>query len=166
MKILTKKLVSKTFRLGVAVKFLIGIFEFLAGLAFALSGKAILNSFIIFLAQQELQEDPSDFIINFLAKTSADFSVSTHVFTVVYLLFHGFINIFLAVSLLKNKMWAYFSAMAAFTVFIIYQLFRFFHTHSLLLLALTVFDIIVVIVVWLEYRNKFVKIIKDLESGA
>jgi uncharacterized membrane protein len=38
--------------------------------------------------------------------------------------------------------------------FIAYQLYRYTHTHSLALIALTVFDAIVIWLVWLEWRDR------------
>jgi uncharacterized membrane protein len=69
------------------------------------------------------------------------------------LVFHGAVNIFLAVALLKNKMWAYPWAISGFCLFAIYQIFRYFHTYSLLLLILTIFDIFIISLVWMEYKN-------------
>jgi uncharacterized membrane protein len=38
------------------------------------------------------------------------------------------------------------------SLFIVYQLYRFFYTRSLGLIVLTVFDLIVMILIWHEYR--------------
>src|SRR3989441_7724224 len=39
------------------------------------------------------------------------------------------------------------------SIFLLYQLYRFSHTHSLGLLSLSIFDIFVASLVWLEYRR-------------
>ena len=136
------------------IKSIFGFFEILAGIVFAISGRLIVNNLIIALTQQEISEDPNDFFANFLVKAANSFSAGSHIFAVVYLIFHGLINIFLAVALLKNKIWAYPWAMTGFSIFIIYQIFRYFHTHSLLLLFLTIFDIFIVLIIFLEYNSK------------
>ena len=153
-KNIIKKFIDKSFELGLFAKFLIGVFEFLAGIVFLVSGQLILNNFIAILAQQEVADDPDNFIVNYLTQVANNFSVGTHIFAVAYLIFHGFINIFLAVFLLKNKIWAYPWAIGGFGLFIIYQIYRYFHTYSLLLLLLTIFDIFIVVIISLEYRNK------------
>jgi len=56
--------------------------------------------------------------------------------------------------LLKNKIWAYPLAMAGFGSFTIYQVFRYFHNHSILLLFLILFDILMIAVILLEYKTK------------
>ena len=152
--IFNRKTIERIFDLGLLIKFFVGVSEFLAGIVFLISGQAIMNSFIIFLAQQEVADDPDDFIVNYLTKMANNLSVGTHTFAVIYLVFHGLINIFLAVALLKNKMWAYPWAVGGFGLFIIYQLSIYFYTHSFLLLLLTVFDIFIVVIILLEYKSK------------
>jgi uncharacterized membrane protein len=151
--IFSKKIIDRIFELVILIKFLFGFFEVLAGIVLAISGRLMINNLIIALTQQEIIEDPNDFFSNILIKATSSLSVGSHVFAVVYLIFHGFINVFLAVSLLKNKVWAYPWAIAGFSVFIIYQVFRYFHTYSILLLFLTFFDIFIVLFIFLEYRK-------------
>ena len=153
-KFLNKKLVDKAFEIGILVKAIFGFFEVLVGIVFAISGKLIVNNLIIALTQQEVSEDPKDLIANYLIHISRNFSVGTNVFAVSYLIFHGLTNIILAVALVKNKIWAYHWALTGFSLFIIYQVFRYFDTHSSLLLFLTLFDIFVVIIIILEYNSK------------
>ena len=149
-----RKLIDKIFEVVILVKSFFGFFEVLAGIVFAVSGKLIINNFIIELAQQEILEDPNDIIANYLINSLRDFSAGSYLFAVMYLILHGAANIFLAMALLKNKIWAYHWAMVGFTLFIIYQVYRYFHTHSLLLLFLTLFDVFIVIIIILEYRKK------------
>ena len=151
---LNKKLIDRFFEIGIWGKFLIGIFEFLAGVIYWISGPVILNQFIIFLAQQEVAEDPNDVVVIYLAKMAGALSVGTHIFAIVYLIFHGAINIFLVVALAQNKTWAYHSALTGFSAFIVYQFYRYSYNHSLLLLFLTFFDIFIVTMIFLEYRGK------------
>lgn len=159
MKIVVKirELIDKIFDVGVLLKAVFGVFEVLGGILLAVSGKLVLNNFIIDLAQQEISEDPNDLIANFLINTSNNFYYNAHIFAIVYLIAHGVINIFLTVSLLKNRIWAYPWAIILFGVFIIYQFYRFFHTFSLSLLFLTMFDIFIVLVIWLEWNRKKIK---------
>lgn len=153
--IFSKKLIDKIFELGILIKSFFGFFEILAGFVLAISGRLAINNLIIALTQQEIAEDPNDFFANYLIKASNNFSAGGHIFAVIYLIFHGVVNIFLATALLKNKIWAYPWALAGFSFFIIYQIFRYFHTHSLLLLLLTIFDIFIVLIILLEYRKKY-----------
>jgi uncharacterized membrane protein len=81
-----------------------------------------------------------------------NFSVSSQHFYAFYLLSHGVVKIFLVIGLLKNKLWSYPASLAVMSLFIVYQLYRFFYTRSLGLIVLTVFDLIVMILIWHEYR--------------
>ncbi|MEK7562591.1 MAG: DUF2127 domain-containing protein [Patescibacteria group bacterium] len=150
----SKKIIDRTFEISVLLKAFFGFFEILGGILFAISDKFILNNFIIHMAQQEIAEDPSDLIANFLIKSADNLANGTQIFAVVYLIFHGAVNIFLAVSLLKNKIWAYPWAMGLFSGFVIYQVYRYFHTYSLSLLFLMLFDVFIIIIIWLEYKRK------------
>jgi uncharacterized membrane protein len=159
IKIISKKLIDKIFDIVILIKSFFGIFEVLAGIVLAISGRLIANNLIVALTQQEISEDPNDFIANYLIKTANSFSSGIHIFPIIYLIFHGLVNIFLAIALLKNKIWAYPWAMAGFGLFAVYQVYRYFHTHSLLLLLLTLFDIFIVAIILLEYKNKKKKLI-------
>ena len=154
MKIFTRKLIDKIFEIVVLIKSLFGFFEILAGIIFAVSGKLIVNNIIVALTQQEIADDPYDFFANYLIKTANNFSSGTNIFAVVYLIFHGIVNVSLVIALLKDKIWAYHWAMVGFTFFIVYQIYRYLHTHSLLLLFLIIFDIFFVFIIFLEYRKK------------
>jgi uncharacterized membrane protein len=145
------KIIDRIFEVGVLIKALFGVFELLAGVMFAISGEKILNGLIILVTRQEIIEDPNDTIANYLIKMSTDMSFGTQAFAIFYLLFHGVMNIFFAVFLLKEKIWAYPAAISVFGAFIIYQIYRLMHTHSLVLLCLIIFDIFIIIFVWLEY---------------
>ena len=156
-KFFSIKLVDKIFDIGILTKFFFGFFEVLAGIVFAVSGRLIVNNIIVALTQQEISEDPGDSIANYLVKLANSFNPGTHIFAVIYLIFHGSVNIFLATSLAKNKIWAFPWAIAGFGLFIFYQTYRYYHTHSLLLLLLTLFDIFVVLIILIEYGRKFKK---------
>jgi uncharacterized membrane protein len=147
------KLIDKIFEIGVLIKSLFGFFEILVGMVFAVSGKMITDNFLVNIAQQEIADDPNDIFANYIIKTVNDFSAGTYLFTVVYLIFHGLVNLILAMALLKNKIWIYPWSMAAFGSFIVYQIYRYFHTHSFALLFLIAFDVLFVALIFLEYNK-------------
>lgn len=157
-KVSIKKIIDRTFEIGILIKSFFGFFEVLTGIIFAISDRFIMNNFIILMAQQEIADDPNDFVANFLIKSASSIANGSQIFAVIYLIFHGVVNISLAIALLKNKIWAYPWAMAGFGFFIIYQVYRYFHTHSFLLLLLTLFDIFIIFIILLEYRRKIKKV--------
>jgi len=153
-KIVIKKIIDKTFDIGILIKSIFGLFEILVGIVLAISGRIIVDNLVTALTQQEISEDPKDFISNILINTANNYSAGSHIFAIVYLIFHGAVNIYLAVALVKKKTWAYHSALTGFGIFILYQIYRYIHTHSPLLLLLTLFDIFIVVMIFLEYRGK------------
>jgi uncharacterized membrane protein len=54
--------------------------------------------------------------------------------------------------LLRNKLWAYPASLVILSLFIAYQVYRFSYTHSVGLVVLTAFDLIVMVLIWHEYR--------------
>lgn len=153
-----KKIIDKLFYIGVLLKSLFGFFEILAGIFIAVSGEKLLNNFLLDMAMNEIAHDPNDFIATHFIYWSVDLYLGAKFFAIIYLIAHGVINIFLAVALMKNKIWAFPWAMAGFGAFIIYQLYKYIHTHSSMLLALILFDIFFVIVILLEYKKQKRKI--------
>jgi uncharacterized membrane protein len=151
--VFTKKFITKIFEVGIIIKALIGFFEIITGLLFVFSKKIIEDNFIIFMAQQEIAEDPNDFIGNYLVNAANSLAQDARIFAVAYLLFHGAVNIFLSISLVKEKVKNYPPIMGFLAIFIGYQAYKFMHTHSLTLLALTFFDIFFVLIIWLEYKK-------------
>ncbi len=154
------KLLDRLFEVGVLIKAFFGFFEILGGIFLAISGGKIINNFIIFITQQEIIDDPNDVIANYLIRLTTDFSLGTQIFAISYLLFHGIVNIFLAIVLLKDKLWAYPLAISLLTGFIAYQIYRYFHSFSPILLFLIIFDLLVVLIIWLEYKRHKKRIAK------
>ena len=124
----------------------------------------ILGFFILFISQNfitqtilkissgELSEDPKDFISNYLIHASQNFSISSKHFIAFYLLSHGVIKGILVFNLLKKKLWAYPASIVVFSLFMVYQIIRYTYTHSIWLLIFTVFDVLVIWLVWHEYK--------------
>ncbi len=99
-------------------------------------------------------------VINSVWETSVGLYLLSHLhhhssmraFIGVYLLFQGILNAFLAYNLFRNRLWAYQVTLGFTGLFVLYQIYRFSHTHSLLLLGLTLFDIVFMVLTWHEYQ--------------
>ncbi len=104
------------------------------------------------LTQDELIEDPSDFVATHLLRGAQTFSLSSKNFFAFYLLSHGIVKLFLVGALLRNRAWAYPASLVVLGLFIVYQVYRFTFTPSAGLVLLTVFDLIVMVLIWHEYR--------------
>ena len=146
------RLRHRLFTLGVLVKGLDGLLEVVAGLLLLAASHAQITTWVFALTRHELVEDPRDVVANLLRRVVLHLSTSTQVFGAAYLLGHGAIKIFLAGALLRNRRWAYPAALAVIGGFIAYQLYRVSYSHSLGLAALTLFDTVVEILIYAEYR--------------
>lgn len=140
------------FRVSVMLKGLDGIAELAGGVAFWIVRPAFIVRAVRWLTAGEISEDPHDLAANFLRREAARFSLSGEHFIAIYLLIHGAIKIGIVVALLRDALWAYPTAIVIFFAFIAYQVYRFTLTGSLALIALSIFDGFVMVLVWLEYR--------------
>jgi uncharacterized membrane protein len=131
--------------------------EIIGGIFVWTISRAFLAKTVLFLTQSELSEDPNDKIANFIINAAQQFSVSSQHFIAFYLLSHGILKIILVAGLLKDKLWAYPASLVVFSLFIVYQVHRFLYTHSLWLVVLTIFDLVVLWLVWHEYNYLKVK---------
>ena len=98
-------------------------------------------------------QDPADILVNFLLNSFSTFSKSIMFFFAIYLVIHGVIKIGLIFSLWKGKLWAYPLSEIIFSLFIIYQIYKYIISPSFFLIFLTFLDALVIILIYLEYKN-------------
>lgn len=143
----------KSFEVGVIIKGFDGLLEVIGGvLIFFIKPSTIYNLFN-FVFYHELVEDPNDLIVNHILKAVSHFTHGTVLFSSIYLLSHGLIKIVLAWALLKQKLWSYPVSIVFLLIFIIYQIYRYTYTHSIMLILLTIFDIVIIWLTVKEYSN-------------
>jgi uncharacterized membrane protein len=146
-----EKDVRKLFIGSLIMKGLNAVLEILGAILLSFTGT--ITGLIEWFARRELIEDPTDFAANLIEKYLPYLSGHTQLFASFYLLSHGVIKLFLVIALLKNKLWAYPTAIIVFFLFIAYQLFRFTATHSIFLIFLIIFDLVVIWLTLHEYRE-------------
>ena len=144
--------IHRIFQISVLLKGGHALIECVSGLALAFVSTGTIVHLVNLITQDELVEDPQDFIATHLLTMAHGFSVATKDFYAFYLLSHGIVKLLLVVGLLRNKLWAYPASLVVLGLFILYQLYRYSYTHGIGLLVLTVFDIIVMVLIWHEYR--------------
>ena len=144
--------IHQLFEVSVILKGLDALMECVGGLLLYLIPTDQIIRWVNLVTHIELQKDPRDFIANALLSAAHHFSVGTQSFYAFYLLSHGLIKVFLVAGLLKKVVWAYPAFIVAMIVFIAYQLYRYTYTMSLGLIALSVFDLLVLVLVWHEWR--------------
>ena len=143
--------IHQFFQVSVLLKGAHALIECLGGIALALVSTNSIANFVNAITQDELIEDPNDFVATHLLTMAHNFSVQTQHFYAFYLLSHGIVKVAIVVGLLREKLWAYPASLIVLTLFVLYQLYRFSYTHGLGLIVLTLFDIVVMGLIWHEY---------------
>lgn len=148
-----KKNLHKLFVAGLVMKGIDGILETIGGILLLFLDRAKMSHILVILTQHELFGLKHDFIAQkaweFIDRQTFKFKL----FEAIYLLGHGLVKLVLVWGLLKGKLLAYKFGLVILSGFVIYQTFRWFHTHSIVLLFLTIFDIIIIFLVWREYNE-------------
>lgn len=141
------------FEVGVSLKFLNGLLEVIGAVFLFFSTPQSLSKLAAKLFTNELLEDPKDLVANTLLHAVQSLSANAQVFASVYLLIHGLVKVGLVVALWKKKLWAYPLAGVILVLFTVYQLYLFSHSRSPFQLFLTAVDVLILLLLWSEYRR-------------
>ena len=142
------------FRVGVILKGLDAGLEIAGGIALWLVSPGLIVRWVGLLTQDEIAKNPNNAVAHYLRMAASRFSVSGKHFLAFYLLAHGVVKIFVVVALLKNRLWAYPLGIGVFGGFIAYQLYRYTVGGYAGLVVLSAFDLIVIWLIWMEYRTR------------
>ena len=149
-----KDTLDRVFQIGIIAKGLNGLAELVGGLLLLFVTPGSIHHLVAVLTQGELSEDPNDVIARYLLHTADGLTGSAVLFGAVYLLLHGAVKVVLVIALLLNKLWAYPCMITVLLIFIGYQLYRIALQPSAGLIVLTVFDAVIVVLTWREYRRQ------------
>jgi uncharacterized membrane protein len=146
------RILHRIFEIGIWIKGVDGVLEMIGGFLLLVVTNAAINRLVMALTQHELVEDPHDWIAAALRQAAAQLSSNTKLFGGVYLIAHGLAKLVLVAGLLRGKLWAYPAAIGFLCLFVAYQLYRISYRPSPALALLTLFDIVIVVLTWREYR--------------
>ncbi len=144
-----KTLVHNGFEIGIFLKGLNGILEILGGGAMLILSPQTIFRFIFFIVQSL----PQNLVGKHLLVQSYSLLNEQKTFLILFLLSHGIIKLLLIFALYKKKLWAYPLAVLVFGLFILFQMEQYFVSRSLWLIILSVLDVLVIGLTYLEYRN-------------
>ena|SRR5665213_405375 len=139
------------FLASVWFKGLDGLLELIGGIALVSVKPAFVLHIARLVTQDEIAEDPRDWVANALRHAAAHLSLGGKEFMAIYLLIHGGVKLGLVLALLKRVLVAYPISVAIFAGFIAYQLYRYTFTNGLALLVLSAVDMVVIVFIMLEY---------------
>ena len=152
-KLFDEKSIHIAFEISLAFKGVFALTEIAASMFNWFVTKPFLLNLVRAVTQAELTEDPRDFVANYLFHMAQGLSISSQHFTAFYLLSHGVIKLWLIIGLWQKRPGYYPAALTVFSLFILYQMYQYLLTHSLLLLLITATDVIVIGLTWFEYRH-------------
>ncbi len=147
-----EKRIHELFEISVLLKGAHAIIECVGGIVLAITTTAAITGWVDWLTQDELYEDRADFVATHLLGWAQHFSVASQHFYAFYLLSHGVVKLGLVAGLLMRKLWTYPASLVVMAIFIAYQLYRYSFTHGAGLIVLTLFDLVVMVLIWHEYR--------------
>lgn len=163
MKLFTKLLrTSRSFELiykiGIGIKGFDGFVEFIVGAALLASPQIVHNVLMSVMAEVGERSTPSfHFIAEYIARLDADLAKNGLIFLIAFLITHGFVKLVLVYCLLKEIVKVYPAALAILGAFLAYQLYVFIIHPTIGMALFTILDIIIVWLVWGEYKDLKVK---------
>ena len=141
------------FEASLVIKGLLASGEAIGGLGLLLTPNMAILTLVAWLTRHELAQDPTDPMATWFLRAAEAFPIQTQHFYAWYLMGHGFLKLLMVVMLARRILWAYPLAMAVLAGFVIYELHNFTHSHSVLLLLLSGFDMLMIVLVFREWRE-------------
>jgi uncharacterized membrane protein len=139
-------LLDKSFQAGIAIKGFDGLLECIGGVLIWFIKPSAMNEFFRFIVLLDLPGKYDEKLITHLFHWTQSLANGGREFASVYLITHGLSKALLVAGLWMNKLWAYPLTMVVFAIFT--------HTHSIFLVLLTIFDLILIYLTWREYQQK------------
>jgi uncharacterized membrane protein len=149
-----RKNIHTLFLVSVWIKGIAGLLEMLTGVVCFFVKPETLMSLIIRVTAPELTEDRDDWIAALISRAIRSLSHDSMLFAAAYLILHGLIKLLLVAGLLRGRLWTFPLSLGFLGAFIVYQAYRYTHTHALSLILLTVVDLAVMFLVWREYAAR------------
>ena len=143
----------RLFEASLALKTLFAAGEMALGLAVWLVPSGQIADLTRRLTAHELTEDPTDRLAHLAMSLSAGITGSGQAFWAAYLVSHAAIKLAVLAGLYLRIRWAYPVAMVVLAGFAAYQMHRWTLSHAPSMIALTVFDLLVIALTWREYRT-------------
>jgi uncharacterized membrane protein len=141
-----------TFNITLLLKGIDGVLELIGGALLFLISPASINDFAQRLTQHELSKDPHDILANHLLHFTSNLHNTQH-FAAIYLLTHGLVKLIIIIGLYRREHWSYYVAFVFLGGFAVYQLYRMTYDPSWGLGLLTVFDLFIIVLTYLEFRR-------------
>ncbi|MCT8328973.1 DUF2127 domain-containing protein [Albidovulum sediminis] len=143
--------IRRVFQISLWLKGAHSLLEVLGGLALTFVSHDLILRIVSALTAAELLEDPRDLVANALRQLAEGFTTDAQSFAAWYLFSHGLIKLVLIAAVLAKRIWAYPAFIVAMIGFILYQGYRMSLDLTFILVAITLLDLVVLVLAWHEY---------------
>jgi uncharacterized membrane protein len=140
------------FDIGVVIKGIDGLAELLAGIALLVSPSLVHTVLSGIAGANSGRVHVPHLVAQYVARLDDQLAASGLVFLIIFLLTHGIVKLALVYCLLKKIVRAYPIALAILVAFLVYQVYVFIQTPSLSMAVFCILDVVIVGLVWREYR--------------
>ncbi|WP_343116960.1 DUF2127 domain-containing protein [Ostreiculturibacter nitratireducens] len=147
------RVLHEVFELSIGLKALFAASELISGIGIYLIPSGWVLSAARWLTAKELIEDPTDRLAQWLLGLAQHFSIATQDFWAAYLVGHAAVKLAVVAGLLLRIRWAYPASIWVLVGFIVYQADRWFQDQSVTMILLSIFDLVVIWLIWHEYRE-------------
>ncbi len=147
----TEQEIHKVFDFTLLLKGIHASLEVLGGIALYVVSAGTIVGIVNALVGGEISEDPHDPVANYLLGLARTFGANDRSFAAFYLLTHGIANGLIVIALWREELWAYPISFGVLGAFIVYQLYLLAFGFSWWIVAITVLDIAIVVLVGHEY---------------
>jgi uncharacterized membrane protein len=140
------------FKLALVVKGIDGASELVGAVLLTVLPTVWVQSVIANVVSHDLLGPPNGSLTQHFITGTKQFAAGNRTFAISYLALHGVIKLALVVALLRKWLPAYPVALVILALFVIYEIYRAAHTHSVLLPFLAALDLAIIVLVVREYR--------------
>jgi uncharacterized membrane protein len=143
---------DRMFAVAVTIKGIDGGLQFLGALMLMVIPPTLITGVANTVVTRDLLGDPNGTLATHLASAADNFTNgSTRWFAIGYLLAHGVVKLGLVWALVKRVMVAFPIAVVVLLGFVVYEVWRAVHTHSIALPVFAAIDMVIIVLVIREY---------------
>jgi uncharacterized membrane protein len=143
---------DRMFKVAIAVKGIDGALQLLGALLLAVIPPTLITGVANTIITRDLLGDPNGTLSTHLSTAADHFANgNTRWFAIIYLFAHGVIKLALVWALVKQIMPAFPVAVVVLAAFVVYEVWRAVHTHSIALPIFAAIDVVIIVMVIREY---------------
>ncbi|WP_028936919.1 DUF2127 domain-containing protein [Pseudonocardia spinosispora] len=143
---------ERLFKVALVIKGIDGAAELIGAALLACASGDLVQRVIAHVVSHDLLGPPDGSLSRHFVLGTAEFASGHRTFAIVYLALHGVLKLALVAALLRKWLPAYPAAIVVLGLFVIYEVYRAAHTHSILLPFLAALDLAIIVLVIREYR--------------